>query len=49
MVWGGSGLTNTELKQMDLAEYREAVEARVLYFKYWLPEAKERAKANQTR
>ena len=47
MVWGGNGLTYTELKQMDLAEYREAVEANILYFKTWLPEAKERAKAEQ--
>lgn len=45
MVYGGNGLTYTELIQMDLAEYREAVEAKILYFGTWLPEAKERAKA----
>jgi hypothetical protein len=47
MVLGGPGLSYTELKQMDLAEYREAVEARILYYGTWLPEAKERAKQKQ--
>ncbi len=44
MVFGGPGLSYTELMQMDLAEYREAVEAHVLYYGTWLPEAKEKAK-----
>ena len=47
MVWSGPGLTYTELMNMDLAEYREAVEAKLLYFGTWLPEAKERAKAQK--
>ena len=45
MVWSGPGLTYQDLKTMDLAEYREAVEAKLLYFGTWLPEARERAKA----
>ena len=28
MVFAGSGITYSELKEMDLREYREAVEAR---------------------
>ena len=47
MVWSGNGLTYSEIKAMDLAEYREAIEAKLLYFGTWLPEAKERAKANR--
>ena len=35
MVWSGGGLTYTELMQMDLAEDREAIEAKVLYFDTW--------------
>lgn len=31
----GPGLTYSELKAMDLAEYREAVEARLLWQNEW--------------
>lgn len=47
MVWSGQDLTYTELMNMSLAEYREAVEAKILYFKVWFPEAKARSKAQQ--
>ncbi len=40
MVYTGRGLTYTELKGMDMAEYREAVEARVLYNTEWMPQGR---------
>ncbi len=43
MVWSGNGVTYTEMMRMDLAEYREAVEAKVLYIDVWRPQAKKRA------
>lgn len=45
MVWSGNGITYTELMRMDLAEYREAVEAKVLYINTWRPAAQKAAKA----
>lgn len=33
MVFTGKGISYTELKEMDLAEFAEAVEARLLYQK----------------
>ena len=47
MVYSGNGITYSELKGMDLAEYREAVEAKLLYMEKWLPEAREKAKSRQ--
>ncbi len=44
MVWSGNGVTYTEMMQMDLAEYREAVQAKILYIDVWRPEAKKNAK-----
>lgn len=35
MVYAGNGITYTELRAMDMAEYREAVEARILYNTEW--------------
>ncbi len=40
MVWSGSGVTYSELMQMDLAEYRECIEAKILFFSKWKKEAK---------
>ena len=37
MVWSGNGVTYTEMMQMDLAEYREAVQAKILYIDVWRP------------
>lgn len=48
MVYSGNGITYSELKGMDLAEYREAVEAKLLYMEKWLPEAREKAKADSS-
>ena len=31
MVYGGNGLSYQELREMDMADYREAVDARILY------------------
>jgi len=45
MVWSGNGVTYTELMQMDLAEYREAIEAKILYIEVWRPQAKKNAKS----
>lgn len=39
-VFAGNGLTYTELKEMDLADYREAVEARILWQEEWHPKPK---------
>jgi len=39
-VFSGPGLTYTELKGMDIAEYEEALAAKKLYFGPWLEEAK---------
>ena len=47
MVYSGNGITYSELNGMDLAEYREAVEAKLLYMEKWLPEAREKAKSRQ--
>ena len=33
----GPGLTYSDLRGMDLAEYREAVEARILFNTEWKP------------
>lgn len=44
MVWSGNGITYTEMMQMDLAEYREAVEAKLLYIDVWMPQARKNAK-----
>jgi len=35
MVYSGAGIPYADLKAMDLAEYQEAVEARVLYNEEW--------------
>ena len=35
MVYGGNGLSYPELREMDMADYREAVEARILYNTEW--------------
>ena len=35
MVYAGNGITYTELRSMDMADYREAVEARILYNTEW--------------
>ncbi|MDR2513911.1 MAG: acetyltransferase [Christensenellaceae bacterium] len=37
MVFAGNGLTYADLKAMDIAEYREAVEARLLWQEEWRP------------
>ena len=44
---GAAPMVYSELKGMDLAEYREAVEAKLLYMEKWLPEAREKAKSRQ--
>jgi hypothetical protein len=41
MVFAGSGITYSELKEMDLREYREAVEARLLWQGGMEPQQKE--------
>lgn len=45
MVWSGNGVTYTEMMQMDLAEYREAVQAKILYIDVWKPQAKQNKKS----
>ncbi len=40
MVFAGSGITYSELKEMDLREYREAVEARLRWQGEWNPNRK---------
>lgn len=40
MVWAGNGVTYTELKQMDLAEYAECLAAKTLWVNEWSPTAK---------
>ncbi|OUO68656.1 hypothetical protein B5F55_00055 [Anaerotruncus colihominis] len=40
MVFCCNGLTYTELQNMDMAEYREAVEARILFNTEWKPQKK---------
>ena len=40
MVFAGNGLTYAELKNMDFAEYREAVEARLMWQDEWNPNKK---------
>lgn len=38
MVYNGNGISYTELKAMDMAEYCEAVEAKFLYNTEWTKE-----------
>lgn len=40
MVWSGNGVTYTELRQMDLAEYQECRQAKRLWVEQWRDEAK---------
>lgn len=40
MVWSGNGVTYTELRQMDLAEYQECRQAKRLWVEQWREEAK---------
>ena len=40
MVWSGNGVTYTELRQMDLAEYQECRQAKRL----WVEQTREEAK-----
>ena len=40
MVFAGNGLTYAELKNIDFAEYREAVEARLMWQDEWNPNKK---------
>ena len=40
MVWSGNGVTYTELRQMDLAEYQECRQAKRLGVEQWRDEAK---------
>lgn len=35
MVFSGQGLSYSDMKGMDLAEYQEAVQARILYNEDW--------------
>lgn len=35
LVYSGQGLSYADFKSMDLAEYKEAVEARILYNEEW--------------
>ena len=37
LVYSGQGLSYRDFKEMDLAEYKEAVEARILYGTEWKP------------
>lgn len=39
MVWSGNGVTYTELRQMDLAEYQECRQAKRLWVEQWREEA----------
>lgn len=41
MIFSGPGLSYTELKEMDLAEYREAVAAFILWHEEWKPRRQE--------
>ena len=40
MVWSGNGVTYTELRQRDLAEYQECRQAKRLWVEQWREEAK---------
>ena len=40
MVFTGQGLSYSDLKGMDLAEYQEAVTARILYNETWRKEGR---------
>lgn len=40
MVYASNGITYAELRSMDMAEYREAVEARILFNTEWKPQRK---------
>lgn len=40
MVFTGQGLSYSDLKGMDLAEYQEAVTARILYNETWSKEGR---------
>lgn len=46
MVWSGNGVTYTELRQMDLAEYQECRQAKRLWVEQWRDEAKPKSKPN---
>lgn len=46
MVWSGNGVTYTELRQMDLAEYQECRQAKRLWVEQWRDEAKPKRKPN---
>jgi len=35
LIYSGQGLSYSDFKGMDLAEYKEAVEARILYNEEW--------------
>ena len=35
LVYSGQGLSYSDIKGMDLAEYQEAIEARILYNEEW--------------
>ena len=43
-MFDGPGLTYTELRGMDFAEFEEAMAAKTLYFGTWLEEAKAKRK-----
>lgn len=38
LVYTGQGLSYSDFKAMDLAEYKEAVEARILFNTEWKPQ-----------
>ena len=40
MVFSGQGLSYSDMKGMDLAEYQEAVTARILYNETWSKEGR---------
>lgn len=40
MVFSGQGLSYLDMKGMDLAEYQEAVTARILYNETWSKEGR---------
>ena len=46
MVWSGNGVTYTELRQMDLAEYQECRQAKRLGVEQWREEAKTKREPN---
>ena len=40
MVFSGQGLSYSDMKGMDLAEYQEAVTARIIYNETWSKEGR---------